>query len=166
MFLSFFFFFEWLARLSAPLWPILRWCCEPNATIRADYVFRKGFLFLLGKQAQRLHIWNRSYDDADVYSTQTGNASVIKWNDLVKKQRSVQTGLHPIEIPKQGDHQFVASCFMGLLIQLIAFFFPFFHRWHEPLILCCSCCLPSLLPCLHAIRHAIYPYCFLSRKQD
>lgn len=163
MFLSFFlvfffFFFEWLTVLSAPLWPILCWCCEPKAVIRADYVFQKGFLFLLGKQAQGLHIWYRSYDDVDIYSTQTGNASVINWNDLIKNKRSVKTGLHPIEIPKQGDHQFARSCFIGL---------RFFHSFStDDINHSFSAVLAFFLPCRPAIRHTIYPYCFLSRKQD
>lgn len=141
------------------------YCCEPKGVIRADYVFQKEFLFLLGKQAQCPHIWNRSYDDADIYSTQTGNASVINWNDLVKNKRSVKPGLHPTVIPKQGDRQFVGLCFMGLLIQLIAFFFLF------PAMTFTTHSLPGLLSsslacCRPAIRHTIYPYCFLSRKQD
>lgn len=142
------------------------YCCQPKAVIRADYVFQKEFLFLLGKQAQSLHIWYRSYDDADIYSTQTGNASVINWNDLVKNKRSVKPGLHPIVIPKQGDRQFESLCFMGLLIQLIAFFFFLFPAMTLTTHSLLGSLSSSLACCRPAIRHTIYPYCFLSRKQD
>ena len=67
MFLFVFFFFSFFKWLTGLLDPSLA-----KVAIRADYGFQKGFLFLLGKEAQCPYISFRSYDHADIYLTQTG----------------------------------------------------------------------------------------------